>query len=298
MQTKLIEAGAGCGKTYRIVSHYLQCLGVDPESGKSLPINPSSKNHYSAHEILTVTFTELASREMKERIVDRLNSFGRQDLSQSVLKDGKICTFHSYCYTLSLPFLDKYDYKQNHIIPSTVARANREDFIIEFLRSYPEIEKILEFVNLGELVQICLNQWHRKESTFNPELLFSEWESHFEEFKNKQLQELKSIASGQEITDQHWLWSYQNSLENPSFNPKINFRKEAGFKVSKEFPLFYENAKSYRDFLSNSSSLLFISDELKSSYLESLTKISQLLATFSQCKKIPQLDPKDFVRKL
>lgn len=63
-QISLIEASAGTGKTYTIGSLYLRLLLKAGENNFSRPLN--------VEEILVVTFTEMATEELKKKIRDRI----------------------------------------------------------------------------------------------------------------------------------------------------------------------------------------------------------------------------------
>ena len=63
-QISLIEASAGTGKTYTIGSLYLRLLLKAGENNFSRPLN--------VEEILVVTFTEMATEELKKKIRERI----------------------------------------------------------------------------------------------------------------------------------------------------------------------------------------------------------------------------------
>ena len=64
-QVNLIEASAGTGKTYTIGSIYLRLLLQAGENLFSRPLN--------VEEILVVTFTEMATEDLKRKIRERFN---------------------------------------------------------------------------------------------------------------------------------------------------------------------------------------------------------------------------------
>ena len=65
-QVNLIEASAGTGKTYTIGSIYLRLLLQAGENCFSRPLN--------VEEILVVTFTEMATEDLKRKIRERLTA--------------------------------------------------------------------------------------------------------------------------------------------------------------------------------------------------------------------------------
>src|SRR5574344_1319480 len=81
----LVLAGAGSGKTRVLTSRIINLV-------KNHGVNP--------HEILAVTFTNKAAREMKER----LSSY----LGEELVKSLWIGTFHSICGRILSMDIDKY----------------------------------------------------------------------------------------------------------------------------------------------------------------------------------------------
>ncbi|MDH5684809.1 MAG: UvrD-helicase domain-containing protein, partial [candidate division WOR-3 bacterium] len=86
IKTTVVSSPAGSGKTERLARRYIELLelGVKPE------------------RILTITFTEKAAAEMKERIFKILGKENQKmlrKLKQDVLK-LRISTIHSFCLSL------------------------------------------------------------------------------------------------------------------------------------------------------------------------------------------------------
>ena len=86
-----VDAGAGTGKTFAITRRYAHIL----DSTDAVP-----------EDILLVTFTRNAAREMRERIVQQTD----YDLRE--LQSAPISTFHAYCFRL----LRRY----GHTVPETL----------------------------------------------------------------------------------------------------------------------------------------------------------------------------------
>ena len=89
-QISLIEASAGTGKTYTIGSLYLRLLLKAGENNFSRPLN--------VEEILVVTFTEMATEELKKKIreritdaIDKLTAFAETQ-DKSAFKNDKFLT--------------------------------------------------------------------------------------------------------------------------------------------------------------------------------------------------------------
>ena len=97
----LILAGAGTGKTRVItfrIAHMIE-RGIAPGN------------------ILAVTFTNKAAREMQER-VNKLVPRRRVERSEESTSDSRptICTFHSLCVRILRQHIDKLGYKRNFVI--------------------------------------------------------------------------------------------------------------------------------------------------------------------------------------
>ena len=97
-QISLIEASAGTGKTYTIGSLYLRLLLKAGENNFSRPLN--------VEEILVVTFTEMATEELKKKIreritdaIDKLTTFSETQ-DKSAFKNDEFLT--ALCHYLDI----------------------------------------------------------------------------------------------------------------------------------------------------------------------------------------------------
>lgn len=97
-QISLIEASAGTGKTYTIGSLYLRLLLKAGENNFSRPLN--------VEEILVVTFTEMATEELKKKIreritdaIDKLTAFAKNQ-DKSAFKNDEFLT--ALCHDLDI----------------------------------------------------------------------------------------------------------------------------------------------------------------------------------------------------
>ena len=97
-QISLIEASAGTGKTYTIGSLYLRLLLKAGENNFSRPLN--------VEEILVVTFTEMATEELKKKIreritdaIDKLTAFAETQ-DKSTFKNDEFLT--ALCHDLDI----------------------------------------------------------------------------------------------------------------------------------------------------------------------------------------------------
>jgi len=95
----LILAGAGTGKT-RVITYrvaHMVASGISPE------------------QILGVTFTNKAAREMQER-VRKLIPRGQKSVDGEKPLRPTICTFHSLCVRILRQHIEKLGYKRNFVI--------------------------------------------------------------------------------------------------------------------------------------------------------------------------------------
>ncbi|MBQ4049871.1 MAG: exodeoxyribonuclease V subunit gamma [Clostridia bacterium] len=87
----LVTAGAGSGKT-RLLTHRIAHLVIN--------------NGVKPYNILAITFTNKAAREMKERLIDMIPDADKVWVS----------TFHSMCVTILRKFIDRLGYDSNFSI--------------------------------------------------------------------------------------------------------------------------------------------------------------------------------------
>jgi len=100
----LILAGAGTGKT-RVITHRIAYL---------------IRKGVAAENILGVTFTNKAAREMKERVARLIPRKSRHDNpstpSSTFNAQPTVCTFHSLCVRVLRQYIDRLGYKRNFVI--------------------------------------------------------------------------------------------------------------------------------------------------------------------------------------
>jgi len=98
----LILAGAGTGKTRVITSRIAHLIdkGVDPEN------------------ILAVTFTNKAAREMQARVRQLIGRRPKKDANGEKAPGPVVCTFHSLCVRILRQHIERLGYKRNFVIYS------------------------------------------------------------------------------------------------------------------------------------------------------------------------------------
>jgi ATP-dependent helicase/nuclease subunit A len=85
-----VVAGAGSGKTGVLVERFVRLVA---------PVNPASHEPAEVSQILVITFTDKATREMKSRIVDELTRLQRTEQRRQV-ETAYISTIHGFCSRL------------------------------------------------------------------------------------------------------------------------------------------------------------------------------------------------------
>ena len=135
-----VAAGAGSGKTFVLVERYLGLVrdGVDPR------------------EILTITFTEKAAREMRDRIGRELGREGATSPTRTDTLEGAwISTIHGFCARLLRTFAVEADVDPAFAVLTELpqARVRRAAFAAaqaDFRRDWPEAyDAIVDRVRWG-----------------------------------------------------------------------------------------------------------------------------------------------------
>ena len=111
----IVSAGAGSGKTAVLTERVLEKI----------------KNGVSLSNLLILTFTKMAAKEMRERIGDKLKENGLTD-ELSLLDTADITTFDAYALSL----VKKYHYRLNlskniNIIDSSVIELYKKEILTE-----------------------------------------------------------------------------------------------------------------------------------------------------------------------
>lgn len=234
IRREIVEAGAGCGKTESLVRRYIEALdrGMAPA------------------EIIALTFTEEAARQMKERLLLRLKEKEDDNAALRVESESKISTFHSLCFKILIPRLKELGYPAfAPLYPPELARAIRRKFVLRYLAEHPRREEYLRHLKAGEIADMGASHFFRAptlpEGTEIPERA----RRAFEVFREATRRELEALfAQYPEQREKEWTGALYRALEEPTREraAKIEFR--AGRKMSKEFPGLAQAAKDYRAF--------------------------------------------------
>lgn len=245
---EIVEAGAGCGKTYGLVARYVEGLGLDPETGE---VRPGLAGRPS--QILALTFTEEAAREMRRRVLKRLNGWGHEELAASVLAEGRIHTFHGFCYRLLRPQLTKLGYSSQLFPPALATEARVRHTLGQLSRS-EKASQLLELLGLSNLARLAPSLWFT-ESAENSQFesaLRSDTEAA-QAFQAKFLAATESAVAARpdlQAKPEGWLLPFRASLAQPLDGLEATIVFNRGPRdLAKQFPELAAAAKAWREFL-------------------------------------------------
>lgn len=140
-----VEAGAGSGKTFTLTQRIAWALA--PGSG------PDGKPYLdSLDQVLVITFTEAAAREIKERVRSTLRRVGMYEAALSV-DDTWISTIHAMCrrilmrYALSLDLDPQFEVLSSHRQEALFDQALDE--VMREVRTDPSFRPLFDEFELG-----------------------------------------------------------------------------------------------------------------------------------------------------
>ncbi|NCN28100.1 UvrD-helicase domain-containing protein [bacterium] len=248
MTRELIEAGAGCGKTYSIVSRYIQALGYD-EKGQKI----KGVESFSPSEIICLTFTELAASQMLDRILERLSSLDLDHLKAEVIETSRISTFHGYCYKSLGPYLSDLGYENTELLPTSLTRAQKRQWLLNQFQRHPSL--IFENIKLNSLLELAQETWFSDHSA-NPAVLeekLQSYQSHYLKFLSTLKQDLVQTTTdlGHDLSENAKSWPAQAINKLASKNPdlsEVTFRSNGKPSLKEAAPALLERVSQLRDF--------------------------------------------------
>lgn len=253
---EIVEAGAGCGKTTGLVDRYVAALGLHPDSTLNMTYAPSSRRLPQPREILALTFTNEAARQMQERILKRLEQNGHSLEARSVREESQISTYHSFCLRLLQPYLVERGFEGPLLSPA-LAKFLRREYLIKALASYPEATDVRRALSLPSLLKGACDLWfHPLDLNPTEELLrnYTELEKVLKNFMDQTQSKAESALSSAISRDAKagsdgWLWTLVLALRSrdPNAFARINFTRGPKW-VKQEFPELAEDAENLRDF--------------------------------------------------
>ncbi len=194
-----LAAGAGCGKTFVLTERFLSYL--DPRT-----LGPLAE----LHELVAITFTDAAAREMRARIRKRCYERLQQATEPSerqawlkilrILDTARISTIHSFCAALLRSHAVEAEIDpQFELLDQTTADLLRLRTLDDRLRQLllERNEQVIELAtrfslrtlreHLAMLVGENLSQVLEKWAQATPDQLITVWKQHFEKFTRGEL---------------------------------------------------------------------------------------------------------------
>ncbi len=277
----IVEAGAGCGKTHGLVSRYLEGLGVDPATGKS---KASSKFPARPREILCLTFTEDAAREMQERIQTRLAELGRDDLLSEFLEESRVGTFHSLCLKLLRPFLAELGYdERGRLVAPPVASRLRRRHLLSRLRRFPDAAALIgtlaasKVLDLGERLWFSILAEDLERENASLERARGAFETSLADLR-ADFARARDALKPEEV-ETSFLPAVEEFLAGRSDGAalrKITFTSGAARKLKKLEPVFYEGVQRLRE-MADDGLLDALSDRGRAEEIEALERLFAFL---------------------
>lgn len=264
VRREIVEAGAGCGKTTGLVARYLEGLGIDPATGALLRAKPALQ----PFEILALTFTEEAARNMRTRVVAQLIKFSQHNLAREVTDKAQISTFHSHCYKILKPQLSSLGYSTDLLATPLVKRL-RSRQILARLPHFARCEQLLQAFDTRGLIAFTHQLWFAKHPHFD------QTQEHFlQHFLQKMesmkplLEELKTtFAESFEDGSEFWgaiLERDLTHLDLTTLSAKdYNFSRGPKKSRTGDFEEICTFAKTFRDFIKGRYHLGLIANNQK-----------------------------------
>ncbi len=207
---QVYNASAGSGKTFTLVKEYLKIV-------------LSSNNPFKFQQILAVTFTNKAAGEMKERVIENLNSFSKQEesdmlemlsvemnlekeiiskRSQSVLTSilqnysaFNITTIDSFTYKLIRTFSYDLELPFNADVELDAQTLLNEavDLVISKIGQHKELTKLLVSYSIQKLEDDKAWDISNDLKSFAKIILNENDATHLEQLKNVSINEMNSL---------------------------------------------------------------------------------------------------------
>ncbi|WP_373998143.1 UvrD-helicase domain-containing protein [Bdellovibrio bacteriovorus] len=210
LKNTILRAGAGAGKTTTLTQTFLKFASDFKERNGKFP------------RIVVTTFTRKATQELKERLLSKALSEGREDLFHyvSAKSQVQISTIHG---VLSL-FLSRYgssigltpDYK---IMSDSEIRKGARKIMRKYLLENPSLQELLEEYDFQTLESALLKYF--SENVIFPNMTFIEkgdMQKETEKVVKDIAGKLKRVCTeiGQEASNEKWQ-EYAQSLANFSW---------------------------------------------------------------------------------
>lgn len=252
MIREIIEAGAGCGKTYGLVTRYLAALGLNRGS-------PQTYRNILPGKILTLTFTNDAAEEMRARISSALLEAGREDLAKQVEEQGRISTFHSFCYKILKPHLPGLGYADSEVLSVIESQAHKMSHVLATLAASPLSEQVQKLIDLNRLYSFCSANWRRPRREIETEIqtVYEQVAAATSEWIDATLELFRAVmAANRAMFENPELWPYRSfealSDRNWAELAAVTLNGKGVKKNwSTDHPELYARVQTLRDFAKN-----------------------------------------------
>lgn len=251
---EIVEAGAGCGKTYGLVTRYLAALGVE-RGGDAAALRPYQR--ISPSKILSLTFTNDAAEEMKERIIAALSD--RPHLAKEVEEQGRISTFHSFCYKILRPHFERLGYRSGDILSEVEAYSLKISHILSVLAISPHSESVQKILDLKKLTSFCAANWRRppREWLGEVDATYADVRRSTEAWRSDALAAFRAAATERpDLLENAEAWPYLcfEALGDNNWPPlgELVFNKNIKKWWTESFPQLGLIAKTAREFVQKS----------------------------------------------
>jgi ATP-dependent exoDNAse (exonuclease V) beta subunit len=252
---EIVEAGAGCGKTTSLVARYIAALGQSHDKELRKKYSPPEKAPAHASEILALTFTNEAARQMQERILKALREQGSTLEARSVQEESQISTYHSFCLKILQPHLHKLGYEGPLLSPNLAAHM-RKEAILRALASYPKAVQLRKTMSLPLLIQLSLKYWFHPLEVDPSEKVrrdYALFQERFENFRRQQLSQAEALLAQLPLRNKKakadtWLHRYTQALRDPSPENVSQVALRGLNWIKDEAPEFYKALQDYRKF--------------------------------------------------
>ncbi len=141
----VLSAGAGAGKTFVIIEHFIEIIHRYRDKKGSEGIEDFLS------KIVIITFTNKAARELKKRVENKLKLLSLESsFWEKVYENRSVCfigTIHSYCFSLLRASKD-LEFSRFEIVDDAMIKQKIKHEIIEYIEINP---RILEDFSIKEL---------------------------------------------------------------------------------------------------------------------------------------------------
>jgi ATP-dependent helicase/nuclease subunit A len=253
---EIVEAGAGCGKTTGLVDRYVAALGLHKDSDLNKRYAPSTRRLPQAREVLALTFTNEAARQMQERVLKKLLEDGHRLEARSVLEESQISTYHSFCLRVLQPYLVKRGFEGPLLSPALASYLRRE-YLLRALSEYPQASEVRKALALPKILSLGCKLWFHPLGSNPAEKLISTYtllEQRFDEFRRATRAKAEPLMAVHELREKKpkydgWLHRLVEALQEPTAQnfAKISFTKGPRW-IAAENPELKRDAEDLREF--------------------------------------------------